>query len=94
MFFPLSWIAKVNNQQVSTFLTAGNIKFMLLHSGHNEDSIKYFFQDVYEVYVKVRFYMQNPMTRVATLFSPNWNVILFFCFFRLNAFRPKMLNVI
>jgi trafficking protein particle complex subunit 2 len=36
-------------------MTAGNIKFMLLHSGRNEDSIKNFFQEVYELYVKVRF---------------------------------------
>lgn len=77
---------QVNNQHVSTFVTAGNVKFMLLHSNassstllssthHNaatnntantisggntvlrvsEDSIKYFFQDVYELYVKVSF---------------------------------------
>lgn len=49
----LGVIDKVNNQQVSTFLTAGNIKFMLLHSGRNDDSIRNFFQDVYELYVKV-----------------------------------------
>jgi hypothetical protein len=44
---------QVNHQQVSTFLTAGNIKFMLLHNGKADDAIKYFFQDVYELYVKV-----------------------------------------
>lgn len=49
----LGVIDKVNNQQVSTFLTAGNIKFMLLHSGRSDDSIRSFFQDVYELYVKV-----------------------------------------
>lgn len=38
---------------VSTFLTAGNIKFMLLHGGRSEDSIRNFFMDVYELYVKV-----------------------------------------
>lgn len=45
---------QVNNQQVSCFLTAGNIKFMLLHAGRSEEAIRNFFQDVYELYVKVR----------------------------------------
>jgi len=44
----------VNHQQVSTFLTAGNVKLMLLHTGKSEDGIRNFFQDVYELYVKVR----------------------------------------
>lgn len=48
---------QVNHQQVSTFLTAGNVKFMLLHGGKNEDSIKNFFNDVYELYVKL---LMNP----------------------------------
>ena len=46
-------LLKVNHQQVSTFLTAGSIKFMLLHSGKSEDSIRNFFNEVYELYVKV-----------------------------------------
>jgi len=50
----LKVVDKVNHQQVSCYLTAGNIKFMLLHGGKNEDSIKNFFQEVYELYVKVR----------------------------------------
>ena len=43
----------MNNQHVSTFLTAGNVKLLLLHSGRSEDVIRHFFQDVYELYVKV-----------------------------------------
>jgi len=39
---------------VSTFLTAGNVKLMLLHTGKSEDAVRNFFQDVYELYVKVR----------------------------------------
>jgi hypothetical protein len=52
--FFVSLRCQVNHQQVSTFLTAGNIKLMLLHTGKNEESIRIFFQDVYELYVKVR----------------------------------------
>jgi hypothetical protein len=45
--------SQVNHQQVSIFLTAGNIKFILLHAGRSDDSIKNFFHEVYELYVKV-----------------------------------------
>lgn len=50
----LKVVDKVNSQHVSTFLTAGNVKLMLLHQGKSEESIRSFFQDVYELYVKVR----------------------------------------
>ncbi|GAX22772.1 hypothetical protein FisN_11Hh337 [Fistulifera solaris] len=56
----LKIVDKVNQQQVSTFLTAGNIKLMLLHNVHqnkSEDAIRQFFQDVYELYVK---FSMNP----------------------------------
>mmetsp|Transcript_18838 Transcript_18838/g.41047 ORF Transcript_18838/g.41047 Transcript_18838/m.41047 type:complete len:135 (+) Transcript_18838:370-774(+) len=53
----LKVVDKVNHQQVSTFLTAGNVKFMLLHGGKSEDSIRNFFNDVYELYVKL---LMNP----------------------------------
>ena len=58
-FNPLQYVSneQVNHQQVSTFLTAGNVKFMLLHGGKSEDSIKNFFNDVYELYVKL---LMNP----------------------------------
>ena len=47
-------VDKVNQQQVSTFLTAANVKFMLLHGGKGEEVIKNFFNEVYGYYVKVR----------------------------------------
>ena len=74
----LKVVDKVNQQMVSTFLTAANIKFMLVHTAggggsgnssnnnsnttgrnsnyNNEESIRLFFQDVYELYVKVSFF--------------------------------------
>ena len=43
---------------VSAFLTAGNDKFLLLHSGKTgEDTIKQFFLELYDLYVKT---MMNP----------------------------------
>ena len=47
-------VDKVNQQQISTFLTAANVKFMLLHGGKGEEVIKNFFNEVYGYYVKVR----------------------------------------
>jgi hypothetical protein len=46
-------VDKVKQQQVSSFLTAGNIKFVLLHAGRSEDSIRNFFYEVHELYVKL-----------------------------------------
>ncbi|KAG7336593.1 Sedlin [Nitzschia inconspicua] len=59
----LKVVDKVNQQYVSTFLTAGNIKFVLLHGGRSEDSIKNFFYEVYELYVKLS---MNPFYHVDT----------------------------
>jgi trafficking protein particle complex subunit 2 len=39
--------------QVSAYVTAAHIKFLLLHDGRNEESIKGFFRDVYDAYLRV-----------------------------------------
>ena len=40
--------------QVSAFVTAAQIKFLLLHDGRSEDSVKGFFKEVYDGYLRVR----------------------------------------
>ena len=38
---------------VSAFVTPGNMRFMLLHDGKTEDSVRNFFEEVHEVYLRV-----------------------------------------
>lgn len=60
----LKVVDKVNHQMVSVFLTASHVKFMLLHGGkHSEDSVKNFFTEVYELYVKLS---MNPFYKFDT----------------------------
>eukprot|EP01113_Clastostelium_recurvatum_P042570 TRINITY_DN6905_c0_g1_i1.p1 TRINITY_DN6905_c0_g1~~TRINITY_DN6905_c0_g1_i1.p1 ORF type:complete len:137 (+),score=27.18 TRINITY_DN6905_c0_g1_i1:70-480(+) len=65
----LKGVDRFGKSYISSFVTAGHIKFMLLHEKKEEDAIKGFFQDVYELYVKIAinpFYQLNtPITSVA-----------------------------
>lgn len=49
----LKVVDQVNHQMVSTFLTACHVKFMLLHTGKSEDTVRNFFNEIYELYTKV-----------------------------------------
>lgn len=60
----LKSIDKFNQHIISTYLTAGNIKFMLLHDIRNDDGIKNFFGDLYELYVKT---LMSPFYQVEQL---------------------------
>mmetsp|Transcript_3767 Transcript_3767/g.5144 ORF Transcript_3767/g.5144 Transcript_3767/m.5144 type:complete len:146 (-) Transcript_3767:596-1033(-) len=53
----LKVVDKVNQQIVSAFLTAGGIRFLALHYGKSDDSLKSFFMEVYELYTKL---LMNP----------------------------------
>ncbi|CAM9354462.1 unnamed protein product [Choristocarpus tenellus] len=54
----LKSVDRFNDQIVSAFLTAGGIKFMLLHDvTRSDESVRSFFSDVHEIYVKL---LMNP----------------------------------
>lgn len=46
-------IDRFNNLIVTAFVTPGNARFLLLHDGRSDDSIRAFFTDVYELYLRV-----------------------------------------
>lgn len=50
----LKVVDRFNDQLVSAFVTASGVKFLLLHETRNDDTVKAFFHEVHELYVKVR----------------------------------------
>lgn len=57
-------VDKFNEWTVSAFVTPGNVKLVLLHEAKNDDGIRGFFMEVWELYVKAQL---NPFHRAQRL---------------------------
>ncbi|KAF9216532.1 TRAPP subunit [Podila verticillata] len=62
----LKSIDKFNERFISAYLTAGNIKMLLLHDAKSEDAIRNFFNECYELYIKT---LLNPFYEPNSIIS-------------------------
>eukprot|EP00877_Chromochloris_zofingiensis_P005283 jgi/Chrzof1/14756/Cz09g15020.t1 len=56
-------VDRFNNLLVTAFVTPGNARFLLLHDGKNDEAVRSFFTEVYELYLRV---MLNPFHTPST----------------------------
>lgn len=59
----LKSIDRFNQWFVSAFVTASQIRFLIVHNNKNDEGIKNFFNEMYETYVK---YSMNSFYKVNT----------------------------
>ena len=70
----LKVVDRFNNSQVSAYVTPGGATFLLLHSGKGEDSVRQFFIEVHELYVK---HTLNPLIQLdAPIVSPKFDELV------------------
>jgi len=57
----LKIVDKFNELNISAYVTASNIRLVLVHDARNDDGIRNFFGDVHELLVKA---MMNPFFEI------------------------------
>lgn len=50
----LKIVDKFGSQLVSAYITAGGARFMMLHDNINADTLRSFFMEAHEMYIKVK----------------------------------------
>lgn len=67
-------VDRFNNMIVSCYVTIGGATFLLLHTGKNEDTVKMFFLEVSDIYIK---YLMNPLISPdAPILSPHFDNLI------------------